>query len=228
MIYAVKHNKVNRSLYKANEDSLTAAVFERLMYLPKELFQHIIEQALFESIPELELKNLETIEYWPNWDSEGTGNNHHVQPDVFLRMSKADLIIEAKRYDKGQQLPYQWKKEITAYNNDYGEDEKNLIFIALGGLHTEDTDVLTVGSQEHKIYKCSWTRLLEAIKDVKFRMENSFDLTHSGTGINRILEDIILCFSLYGFSTAEWLERFLPPQDIKQLGITILSKKWTN
>jgi hypothetical protein len=55
MIYAVKHNKVDRNQFKLNEDSLTSSVFERLMYLPKEMFQYILENALYETIPDLNI-----------------------------------------------------------------------------------------------------------------------------------------------------------------------------
>lgn len=34
MIYAIQNNKVNRGIYKANEDALTSSIFERFMYLP--------------------------------------------------------------------------------------------------------------------------------------------------------------------------------------------------
>lgn len=228
MIYAVKHNKVNRGLYKANEDSLTAAVFERLMYLPKELFQYILEKALFENISDLDLNTLESIEYWPNWNPDYTDNSNHVQPDIFIRTSKSDIIIEAKRYDKGQQIKSQWHNEIQAYYNEYNEDEKKMIFIALGGIHREDTELFEIKGLKCPVYKCTWVRILDVIKEVKYRLEHSFDLTHNNIALNKILSDLVLCFALYGFSTAEWFERFLPPQNIKISGIQFLSSEWKN
>ena len=143
MIYAIKHNKVDRKLYKDNEDSLTASIFERLMYLPKELFQYIIEKALFDVIPGFDMKGMESIQYWPNWNPKKTGNSKLVQPDIFIRTEYADIIIEAKRRDKKQQLRSQWKKEIKAYRNEYDEECKKLIFVALGGIHKNDSEVLT-------------------------------------------------------------------------------------
>ena len=130
MLYAVKHNKVNREIYKEKEDGLTSAIFERLCYLPKELLQHIVVAALFDTIKGLDLDQMQSINYWPNWDPKGTGNTNKVEPDVFIRTANFDIIIEAKRYDKNQQDRNQWKREIKAYYNEYEEENIPLVFIA--------------------------------------------------------------------------------------------------
>ena len=225
MIYAVKHNQVNRALYKDNEDSLTAAIFERLMYLPNEMFQFILEQALFDPIPNLDLRKLESIEFWPHWNPAGTGNSLFVEPDIFIRTTCADIIIEAKRYDKRQQLKSQWKNQIAAYKNVYEEDARELIFIALGGLHTSEQEKVS----DLTIYKCSWSGILKAAKEIKYKMEVSFDLSSQSAANFRIINDLILCFALYGFSTAEWFERFLPQQKIKESILNFLNENlWKN
>lgn len=233
MIYAVKHNKVNRGLYKANEDSLTASVFERLMYLPKELFQHILEKALYDVIPGLELQTLGSIDYWPNWDSESTSNSSHVQPDIFIRTLKADIIIETKRFDENQQNPSQWKNQVIAYNNEFGEEQKELIYVALGGLRSKEPEHLRDTPFEIKIYKCSWRRLMEAVKEVLFKLEHSYNLMNNNVAINNILSDIVLCFGMYGYSTADWLERFIRPSKISSRTLKIIQElntieEWKN
>ncbi|WP_081210519.1 hypothetical protein [Salegentibacter sediminis] len=214
MIYAVKHNKVDRNQFKLNEDSLTSSVFERLMYLPKEMFQHILEKALYDTIPGLDLTSIDSVEYWPNWSANGTSNSTHVQPDVFIRTRKSDIIIETKRYDIKQQDPFQWKKQVIAYHTEYGEEQKELIYIALGGLNSNKTEPVLHDYYNTKIYKCKWQRILDVVKEVLYRLESTYDLTNNHTAIHNILSDIILAFGMYGFFTGEWIERFIKPESL--------------
>lgn len=228
MIYALKNNSATRGIYKTNEDLFTSSIFERLMYLPSELMQHILETALFDVIPGLDLHKIEDIFYWPNWDPEYTSNKNYVEPDVFIRTLSFDIIIEAKREDDKQQYLGQWIKEIQAYYNEYGEEEKSLIFIALGGLHSEKTESLNVAGRVHNIYKCRWSGILKAVTDIKYKMELSKDLISNNIAICNIIDDLILCFALFGFSTADWLERFMPAVNIKTDSINFLTNSWKN
>jgi hypothetical protein len=228
MIYAVRHNKIKRESFKGNEDSLTSSIFERLMYLPKELLQHIFTKALFNEIEGLNLHQIEEISYWPNWSATGTSNVQRVEPDIFIRCATQDIIIEAKRYDEKQQSRTQWENEIQAYYNEYADDNKPLIFIALGGLHTNATETIAVNDTSHNIYKCSWSGILNTVQGIIHDMELATDYTHNNVAINNILKDIILCFELFGFSTSPWLERFVKPTNIKQTSIHYFSKKWKN
>lgn len=228
MIYAVKNNKVNRAIYKGNEDALTASIFERLMYLPQELMHQIIEKSLYSVVPKLSLNQIESVTFWPNWSAENTRNKNRVEPDIFIRTVSQDIIIEAKRYDLKQQNPDQWDNEIRAYFNEYAEDNKKLIFIALGGLHTTNTDVLKIGEIEHLIYKCQWSTLLNTIKDIQYQFQQIDTLTNSNKSINNIIDDIIMCFELFGFSAADWLERLQSPIKLNDSSLTLLEKPWTN
>ena len=228
MIYAIKHNKVNRAIFKANEDALTSSIFERLMYLPQELLHHIFVVSLFDSIEDLELHQIESITFWPNWDPEYTTNKTHVQPDVFIRTSKQDIIIEAKRKDKKQQIQHQWENEIQAYNNEYAEDVKPLVFIALGGLHTHEMKIISVKGINQNIYMCSWKNILNTIQNIIHDMELATNYTNNNIAIIKILKDMILCFELFGFSTALWLERFIKAPRIQQQSLNYFSISWTN
>ena len=228
MIYAVKHNKVNRAIYKANEDALTSSIFERFMYLPQELTQHIFTEALLDSIPDLDLTKFESITYWPNWSPEHTTNTTRVEPDVFIRTANQDIIIEAKRYDAKQQDPKQWKREVQAYYNEYREEKKSVIFIALGGLHTEETGNIHVENKDHEIYKCSWSGILNTIQHIIYDMELGANYTNNNIAIIKILQDMVLCFELFGFSTSLWLERFIQAPQIKQTSLNYFSTSWTN
>jgi hypothetical protein len=228
MIYAIKHNKVNRAIFKANEDALTSSIFERLMYLPKELLHHIFATALFDKIEGLELHQIEHIEFWPNWSAEKTTNSTRVEPDIFVRTTTQDIIIEAKRYDKNQQSIWQWENEIQSYYNVYAEDKKPLIFIALGGLHSNNTEVISVKNKQQNIYMCSWKSILSTIQDIVHDMELATNYTNNGIAITKILKDMVLCFELFGFSTSLWLERFIKTPKIQQQSINYFSASWTN
>jgi hypothetical protein len=228
MIYAIKHNKVNRTIFKDNEDALTSSIFERLMYLPQELLHHIFTAALFDSIEDLELHQIESITFWPNWSAEYTLNTTRVEPDVFIRTAKQDIIIEAKRYDVNQQYADQWKKEIQAYYNEYADESKPLLFFALGGLYTHDTQIMVVNGTEHKIYMCAWKGLLNTIQHIIHDMELASNYTNNNVAITRILKDIVLCFELFGFPTALWLERFIKAPRIQQQSLNYFSSSWTN
>jgi hypothetical protein len=228
MIYAVKHNKVNRAIYKANEDALTSAIFERFMYLPQELVQHIFTTALFDSIEGLNLNQIESIEYWPSWSSKQTTNSKRVEPDVLIHTATQDIIIEAKRYDAKQQSKTQWKNEIQGYYNEYAEDEKELVFIALGGLHSNQTEVIVVKGENHNIYKCTWKAILNTVQEIIHNMELATNYTNNNIAVTKILQDMILCFELFGFSTALWLERFIKAPKIQKQSINYFSTSWTN
>lgn len=228
MLHAIHHNKIPRDLFRGNEDSLTAAVFERLRYLPKELLHHIIHQAVYQNIPCLDLYQMESMEFWPNWDPTDTSNSNRVEPDVFIRTPKTDVIIEAKRYDRYQQTEIQWRNQIQAYHNEYREEGKDLIYIALGGIHELRSSPLEVFGRTFPIYKSDWSKLLEAIKEVKINLEYGANLLNTSYSVLRILDDLILCFSMYGFSTSDGFDRFISPAKINfnPQSLQIL-KTWT-
>jgi hypothetical protein len=228
MLHAIHHNKIPRALFRGNEDSLTAAVFERLRYLPKELLHHIIQKAVYQNIPGLDLHQIEIMEFWPSWDATNTTNARVVEPDIFIRTPKIDVIIEAKRYDRYQQSSFQWKNQIQAYHNEYGEEGKDLIYIALGGIHELTSSTLEVLGIPFQVYKSDWSQLLQAIKEVKINLEHGGGLLNTNHAILRILDDLILCFSMYGFSTSDGFDQFISPSKINfnPLILQIL-KSWT-
>ena len=209
MIYAIKHRKVDRAIFKGNEDSFTSSIFERLMYLPLELTQQILETALLDLTIDLDLHKTESIEYWPNWSAENTTNKNRVEPDIFIRTKKFDIIIEAKRHDKNSQHKGQWVNELQSYFNEYAVDEKEVIYIALGGIRKFCNESISINDKNLVIHKCYWSSILESVKTLSYKMVLTKDLTSQNSANSKILEDIILCFSLFGFSTADWLE-YLP------------------
>jgi hypothetical protein len=229
MLHAIKSNKAGinfnnaeinwRQFFKASEDSLTSFVFERLFYLPGELFWSILTQSCFEnSLPEV-LGNPSEYEFWPHWDAVETANKNYVEPDVFIRFHKYDLIVEAKRWNREMQSVNQWKSQIQAYRNEYG-DEKQLLYIALGGIHTIKAEII----EGVEIVKSQWKRILEQViyQHDKFSHKNEpSDFDHSTL---TILSDLIIIFRIHGFATGLWFNT-LPVQkySITTLGSELIA-----
>ena len=66
------------------------------------------------------------------------------------------------------------------------------------------------------------------VADIKYKMELSKNLINTNMAVCNILDDLILCFALFGFSTADWLERFMPAKNIKTDSINFLRNSWKN
>lgn len=223
MIQAIKSNSALRATFKTNEDALTSSVFERLFYLPKELLHQIVYNALFQEIPNLDLTQIETVEFWPKWNAEQTGNARYVEPDVFIQTRNQVIIIEAKRYDKDQQSKGQWKNELIGFNNEYIDNQKELVFIALGGLRSKRPETVNVNNLEITVHKCSWRGILQAVLSAKNQIEISGSLLSSTWAITNILEDIIVVFRMFGYSTAPWFEDFIKPNYLESSSIEKLN-----
>lgn len=218
MLYAIRHNKAGRNfsheeinwrhLFKASEDSLTSMVFERLFYLPYELFWNIIRESCYGSELPTFSGPVMSKEFWPSWDALNTSNSNRVEPDVFIRFQQFDLIIEAKRWDNNQQSKSQWSNEITAFYNEYGVSDNQLYFIALGGLFDESTEIL----DGITILKCRWYRILSKIKDNHKRLANTSGILNSIDPVINILNDLMMVFQLHGYATGEWFSN-MPIKD---------------
>ena len=85
------------------EDSLTSTVFDLLKYLPTEVFYSILRESLYHKKLPIICGEIEKIHFWEKWISKNTTNSLYVEPDVFIRFSNFDIIIEAKRYNNNQQ-----------------------------------------------------------------------------------------------------------------------------
>lgn len=101
MIY--KYSKFVKSFNESSndhhkEDPKTYLTIGQLRYLPADLFWELLRTSAVspETMP-LTVGKLESFEMWPSWDPTGTGNTERVEPDVFIRFSWLDLIIEAKK-----------------------------------------------------------------------------------------------------------------------------------
>jgi hypothetical protein len=200
------------------EDSQTAAIFTHLLHLPTEVFWKILRNAC-DGLPEYpgELLN---VEPWPNWDAAGTRNTHRVVPDLFMRFAVFDLIIEAKRWDDGRQYFGQWESELISYTNEYGQEKREVRFIALGGLHSDHDELRylwpsappseRVSAKEDThlfvcpVHMCRWQSLLHQCKRMEQELQRIEYQTSQSCAHHRILLDLIDLFSWHGFQTGVW------------------------
>ncbi len=187
------------------EDSLTSTVFDLLKYLPDDVFWRILRNSLYhKKIPKESGKILE-IKFWEKWNSENTINSKYVEPDLFIRYSDFDVIIEAKRYNESQQYIGQIEKEVISYFNEYIDDEKDLYVIKMGGIwNTIDDENIEKNDRKVIVCKSDWTKLLDEISSEYHKLK-TIDFTHIEP-YKRIFEDLIKGFEMHGFFKKHWLK----------------------
>jgi len=198
-----------RNSFHASEDSLTASVFERLLYLPTNILGEIICRILNVDISNMSFnEGFKEYEFWPGWDAEGTTNEQRVEPDLFVKFEDFDLVIEAKRNDSVFQNLNQWNNEIIAYRNKYASENKTIVFLAVGGVVNFNTERFS-NEEGLIIAHCKWLDILDAVKNIlenidAYELPSSFKIP-----VINILKDIIEAFGIHHISTGEWFKSFL-------------------
>lgn len=204
------------------EDSLTAVVFTHLLHLPTELFWQILRNACYsDQLPKIAGEPTQ-VDPWPIWDATGSDNINRVVPDLFMRFAEFDLIIEAKRWDEGMQDPAQWQRELVAYANEYGERNRPVRLIALGGIHgTEDEEIQhrwhpdsgrAASSESHllvcPVHMCRWEGVLSQCQRQLRQWESRSRPDSQILASMRILHDLIDLIGWHGFATGRWFADF--------------------
>lgn len=216
MLHAILNRKLGRSidsqevhwsaLFKASEDSLTSTIFGSLLHLPANLFWQVLKGAAYTNELNQVDENLETIEFWPHWNAEKSENKNFVEPDVFFRTKNFDIIIEAKKHDDKQQDSAQWLNELNAYTSEYTEAKRQVILLAIGGIHNTDSEIKTSSDGvQCAVVKCRWVRVLDQVKQLRDAYERR-DLSVSEATIHRISKDLINGFAIHGYYTGDWFE----------------------
>lgn len=216
MLQAILLNKAGRSisstevywreLFTASEDSLTSTIFENLFHLPEELFWQIMHNACYDNQFPKTGEKISSVIYWPHWNSSETDNSNYVEPDLFIRTTNYDFIIEAKKYDNNQQKKGQWINEFQSYLNEFKNDNKQVILFAIGGINGEETEFVTIENIRMPIVKCRWNRILHEIKFVKSKLEKDAQNKNCFDSRINICNDLILGFRIHGYATGEWFE----------------------
>jgi len=191
-----------RWLFHHSEDSLTSMVFSRLCYLPSSIFWNLLMRACREPNFTLQPGKLLSYQFWPRWNAEGTVNLRYAEPDVFLRFEHFDLLVEAKKGD-GQPLQNdaQQMKEMQSYYNVYAEDNKAMLFLAVGGLGYDHDkyDPLPLPGRHTPIPRlsCHWKHLhYEVFRHIQELQSNRDSIA---APMIHILWDIDMAFTLHDF-----------------------------
>lgn len=212
MLHAILLNKAGRNistkevhwrdLFRASEDSLTSTIIGSLLYLPAKLFWQILNRSNYGGYSFSLSTKIEMVQFWPHWRDT---NNCIIEPDVFIRTSEFDFIIEAKRFDDNQQYASQWQNELLAYHNEFGDENRKVIFLAIGGINNENIEEFNIHSMLATIIKCRWFRLLNEVKSVILNVEKNRYESYDDS-IMRILKDIVSGFGVHGYSTGTWFK----------------------
>ena len=197
MIYSTKHNK------NTNEDPKTSTVFGNLMLLPDNVFWEILQTAAENKgiLPEDAGLLSDNFYFWPQWNPNSTydtGNGNYVEPDVFFRFGNIDVIVEAKYSDNHGQYREEWEREFKAYLNEFEDDKKKVVLLAVGGNRTfERESEIKIGRRKCPIVKYSWVRLLNAVLDYEKQGLSSID-DENQSSIKRIIRNIEVGFQNIG------------------------------
>jgi hypothetical protein len=182
-----------------HEDTITSTIIGTLLHLPDQLLWELLREACYTGsvLPE-NPGNLEAYEFWPQWKAQGTKNTKYVEPDVFLGFSKADLIIEAKRYDDERQNPGQWMQELLAYHKKYGWTNKPAFLIAIGGNGSNTAnETMRINGHEITIAKCSWVGLYEVLAAEQEKLSGSN---------RRVVDSLTISCDQLGIRSYQWLD----------------------
>jgi hypothetical protein len=197
MIYSTQHNK------NTNEDPKTSVVFENLMLLPDNVFWEILKSAASNKgiLPEDAGLLADDYEFWPKWNPNSrydTGNSNYVEPDVFFRFGNLDVIIEAKYSDYGGQYREEWEREFKAYLNEFEDEKKNAVLLAVGGNRSFECEAeLKVGKHKCPVVKYSWEKLLNAVLAFEKKELSSIE-DESQSSMKRIIRNVEYGFQILG------------------------------
>lgn len=191
------------------EDVITATVFERLAYLPDDLFSAIFSDLLGKPFGAL----AEPPEFWPSWYLE---DGTRVEPDLLLSDGQRSLLIEAKRHDHArQQYAGQLAAELlSGWRMD--KLEENCTLLTLGGmndispaaqrqLREEIIQALPAGVNPCFRLVCrSWQQLYQTA-------ESHIDAQQTPC-IKRLLDDLARAYAWHGLRTHRmiWMKDLQP------------------
>ncbi|WP_323165512.1 F-box domain-containing protein [Pseudomonas bubulae] len=201
-------NKLFLGLADGAEDVITASIFERLAYLPDDIFS-----ATLTSLLGVSFGAIEEIDFWPSWYFP---DGRRVEPDVVISDGQQSLLVEAKRHDHSrQQYAGQLAAELQAGWHD-GKLSEDCILLTLGGLtdlshiarkklYQEIIMALPLDNDYHfRLVCCSWQQLFCTLEDeIKKQCE---------PGLHRMLSDVSDCYSWHGLRTHRilWLSAIEP------------------
>ena len=189
-----------RKFIKPIEDSLTGLVISCLSHLPVDMFWILLRSACVSKKLPVETGAIKEIQFWPRWYQDSNYTNQR-EPDVFISFEKFDLIIEAKRWDNGDQNREQWKNEFEAYHTEYGNDRKVYLLTIGGTAWMKDIEK----SGKHKVFACKWQALLEECQRLRRNLSNEDSMKKAQ---HRILENVCYWLEYHGYFGGRWAKDF--------------------
>ncbi|CAM3187630.1 hypothetical protein VIRA109638_16270 [Vibrio rarus] len=192
------------NLYKAREDLLTSTVFERIAYLSEAMRKLIITE-WFEfdhRVIGINLGDFLGIDYWPRFAHRHTLGTNTVEPDLILRFSHCNIVVEIKPPNGGVQYFEQWEKEIESFLQNK-EENKPLYFLAIGNIGKKQLyewapKLLTKFEPLKSVAGIKWDFVAQRL----IQHNNSLDIRCQDKAI---LSDIILGLEIYGIQTNPFL-----------------------
>jgi phage terminase large subunit-like protein len=224
MLKAILHGKAGRvsdgtnhsvswsRLFNTREDLLTSTFFERFAYLSASvqttLIQHWFQTVRSATNTSCLLSNLgdfEGIDYWPQYPLVNDASRSFVEPDLLLRFSQVNILIEVKPPAGGDQYEQQWRNEIIGFTESSEEPDKAFYFLAIGRNHKIDFEACSARFLTlfqpwlHGMAAVEWQFVADKLVHLRqhdVELYNQQDL--------RILDDMIQALKLYGLITSEF------------------------
>jgi hypothetical protein len=192
------------------EDSLTATVFERLFYLSQPMLETILDHLLKYSGVDIRAANLgalQAYEFWPQWPTMEGGKT---EPDVYVRFARADLLVEAKRWDVPQHYFEQWAREIMAWSRQHSG--RPLLLLAIGGLSEFDVGhvsalkcqaVASTAFIGHDLDPAAFDLLAASWRQLALILRAQLKQNSLATSDRFIVSDMLSGLALHDINTAE-------------------------
>lgn len=194
-----------REKFRANEDLITATLFERLSYLSGPTAMAILAEASRRDqggdgakLFGWRMAEITEIAFWPLWDDPSPDASRK-EPDVFVTLQVGDplrvvhLIVEAKRGD-APQLQVQWCNQLRCYDALRHDDPPDLVgYLAIGG-HVPDAAAFRAAGRQQRpdtlFAIASWADMARGIAQA---------LEAPASGEARILKDMQEALMLFGY-----------------------------
>ena len=124
------------SIFRLNEDFLTAAVFSRALYMTSEALCSLLLPGFG-----VTAGKVKEATFWPTLRLQSANTAiARIEPDLCVQFEGLDLIVEAKLGDDpGCQTPEQWAREWAAWHQaERSDTKKPSLLLAIGGLGSAD------------------------------------------------------------------------------------------
>jgi len=189
-----------RQLYKAREDLLTAAVFCRFGYISQQLQAELLRSWLTNASSSFD--DFEDIEFWPSFTYEYDDGTNRVEPDLVLRFSSANVIVEIKPPTGGNQSYTQWYREIASFLNDEKSTNKPLYFLGIGRIENVDIpycreQLINEFEELKDLVALPWQQVTNQLIEIDKR-----DSKHVCPRDKRVIHDMLQALSLYGLKVS--------------------------